>query len=156
MMPLQKLPNNLITMTFMKKIIFLFTLSLFLLSCDRSETVTTETSTTGSSTTQTTTTSVKMNVINSNSVPQAGVVVMMFREKVTSQQALPVIVKEATSDANGLAYFDLSTTLNANEEVFYFEAFRKNGNNYTWVSTIHPVLTIKKNTQTTTSIIVKN
>lgn len=140
----------------MKKIIFLFTLSLFLLSCDRSETVTTETSTTGSSTTQTTTTSVKMNVINSNSVPQAGVVVMMFREKVTSQQALPVIVKEATSDANGLAYFDLSTTLNADEEVFYFEAFRKNGNNYTWVSTIHPVLTIKKNTQRTTSIIVKN
>lgn len=140
----------------MKKIFFLFTLSLFLLSCDRSETVTTETSTTGSSTTQTTTTSVKMNVINSNSVPQAGVVVMMFREKVTSQQALPVIVKEVTSDANGLAYFDLSTTLNANEEVFYFEAFRKNGNNYTWVSTIHPVLTIKKNTQTTTSIIVKN
>ncbi len=140
----------------MKKIFFLFTLSIFLLSCERSETVTTETSETGSSTTQTTTTSVKMNVINSNNVPQAGVVVMMFREKVTSQQALPAIVKEATSDANGLAYFDLSTTLNADEEVFYFEAFRKNGNNYTWVSTIHPVLTIKKNTQRITSIIVKN
>lgn len=138
----------------MKKILFLISFSFLALSCSRTEEMTSSSSSQQSST-QTTSTSVKMNVINSQNVAQPNVIVMMFKTKVTNSTALPAIEMQVTSDSNGLANFDLSKYITSDlPTVYYFEAFRKQGNNYVWVSTIHPEITIKKNTQVTTSIIV--
>ena len=80
---------------------------------------------------------------------------MMFKTKVTSASNLPTIEKQATSDANGLATLDLSSYITSNiAATYYFEAFKKEGSNLVWVSKTHPEISIKKNQQVTTSIIV--
>lgn len=137
----------------MKKIFLLTTITLFFLSCSRDENSSSSSSSTTN--TQTTTTSIKMNIVNAQNVPQSNVIVMMFKSKVTSSANLPAIEKQVTSDSNGLANFDLSTYITSDiPTTYYFEAFRQQGNNLVWVSTIHPEISIKKNTQVTTSIIV--
>ena len=125
----------------MKKIFLLTTITLFFLSCSRDENSSSSSSSTTN--TQTTTTSIKMNVVNAQNVPQSNVIVMMFKSKVTSSANLPAIEKQVTSDSNGLANFDLSTYITSDiPTTYYFEAFRQQGNNLVWVSTIHPEISI--------------
>lgn len=137
----------------MKKVLILAITALLSFSCSRTDE--SSSSSTSTSTQTTTSTSVKMNVVNAQSVPQANVIVMMFKTKVTSSSNLPNIEKQVTSDSNGLANFDLSSYITSDiATTYYFEAFRQQGSNLVWVSTIHPEIQIKKNTQVTTSIIV--
>ena len=138
----------------MKKLIYSLALFSLLVSC-RSESTEESSSTETETSTQTSPTLVKMNVLNSQSVAQKDVVVMMFKTKVTSASNLPTIEKQATSDANGLATLDLSSYITSNiAATYYFEAFKKEGSNLVWVSKTHPEISIKKNQQVTTSIIV--
>ncbi|MFX1627116.1 hypothetical protein JZ969_09535 [Riemerella anatipestifer] len=128
---------------------------LWLVSCTRIESVLEETS--SSSTTKIkTSTAVKINVINGNNEPQSGIVVMMFKSKVKADAPLPTVEKEVVSDINGVANFDLSSYIQEDtEQIYYFEAFRKQGDKYLLVSTTHPEFKIKKNTIKTTAIIIK-
>ena len=137
----------------MKKILLLAPFALTLINCSRTDESSTDSTTT--STTQTTQTSVKMNVVNSQNQKQPGIIVMMFKTKVTNSSNLPTIEKQVISDANGLANFDLSSYISSDiNQKYYFEAFKLQNNNYVWISTTHPEIDIKKNTQITTSIIV--
>lgn len=138
----------------MKKLLFLSIFTLNLISCSRTD-ETSSSSSSSSTTTQTAATTVKFNVINAQNAPQPNVIVMMFKTKVTNSSNLPPIEKQATSDSNGKANFELSSYITSDvTTTYYFEAFRQQGNNLVWVSTIHPEISIKKNTQVTTSIIV--
>ena len=67
----------------MKKLIYSLALFSLLVSC-RSESTEESSSTETETSTQTSPTLVKMNVLNSQSVAQKDVVVMMFKTKVTS------------------------------------------------------------------------
>ena len=137
----------------MKKILLLALFALTLINCSRTDESSTDSTTT--STTQTTQTSVKMNVVNSQNQKQPGIIVMMFKTKVTNSSNLPTIEKQVISDANGLANFDLSSYISSDiNQKYYFEAFKLQNNNYVCISTTHPEIDIKKNTQITTSIIV--
>ncbi len=138
----------------MKKTFYAFLIASLLFSC-RSESTEESSSSETETSTQTSTTLVKMNVLNSQNVVQKDIVIMMFKSKVTSANNLPTIEKQATSDINGLATLDLSSYITSNiATTYYFEAFKKDGNNYTWVSKTHPEISIKKGQQTTTSIVV--
>lgn len=138
----------------MKKSIYTFALVSLLTSC-RSESNEETNSTEIETSTQTSSTLVKMNILNSQNIAQKDIIVMMFKTKVTSTSNLPNIEKQATSDSNGLAAFDLSTYITSNiATTYYFEAFKKDGNNYVWISKTHPEISIKKNQQVTTSIVV--
>jgi len=139
----------------MKKIILAVAISiLFTTSCrseSNEETNSTETETTA----QTASTLVKLSVLNSQNIAQKDIVIMMFKTQVTSANNLPSIEKQATSDATGLATLDLSNYITSNiPTTYYFEAFKKDGNNYMWISKTHPEISIKKNQQITTSIVV--
>lgn len=138
----------------MKKIIYTFAVFALLKSC-RSESTEETTSTQTETSTQTSSTLVKMNVLNSQNIAQKDIVIMMFKSKVTSANNLPTIEKQATSDISGLATLDLSSYITSNlATTYYFEAFKKDGNNYTWISKTHPEISIKKGQQITTSIVV--
>jgi len=138
----------------MKKLILTFATLALMASC-RSESSEETSSTETETTTQNSSTFVKMNVVNSQNVAQKDIVVMMFKTKVTSASNLPTIEKQITSDASGLANFDLSAYITSNiATTYYFEAFKKDGSNFVWVSKTHPEISIKKNQQTTTSIVV--
>ena len=138
----------------MKKLIYSLALFSLLVSC-RSESTEESSSTETETSTQTSSTLVKMNVLNSQNIAQKDIIVMMFKTKVTSASNLPTIEKQANSDANGLATLDLSNYITSNiATTYYFEAFKKDGNNYTWISKTHPEILIKKGQQTTTSIVV--
>lgn len=138
----------------MKKILYTFAIFTLLTSC-RSESTEETNSTETETSTQTSSTLVKMNVLNSQNIAQKDIVVMMFKTKVTSASNLPAIEKQATSDANGLATLDLSSYITSNiAATYYFEAFKKEGSNLVWISKTHPEISIKKNQQVTTSIVV--
>lgn len=138
----------------MKKIILSLAIIVSVSGC-RSESNEETSSTITETTAQTSSTLVKLNVLNSQNMVQKDIVVMMFKSKVTSANNLPNIEKQATSDGNGLATFDLSAYITSNiATTYYFEAFKKDGNSYVWVSKTHPEVSIKKGQQTTTSIVV--
>ena len=60
-----------------------------------------------------------------------------------------------TTDANGLAYFDLNTMVTSTTPTtYYFEAFVQNGTGYTLKSVSHPTYNIAKGQMITSSIIV--
>jgi hypothetical protein len=82
---------------------------------------------------------------------------MMFDQPYTSGTALPPIKKQVTTDANGLAYFDLNTMItNSTPTTYYFEAFLSNGTGvYTSKGISHYYVSISKGTMSTTSIIVE-
>lgn len=138
----------------MKKIIYIFIIFALFIGC-RSESTEETNSTETETSTQTSPTLVKMNVLTSQNIVQKDVVVMMFKTKVTSAGNLPNIEKQAISDANGLATLDLSGYITSDiAATYYFEAFKKDGNNFIWISKTHPEISIRKNQQITTSIVV--
>lgn len=138
----------------MKNTFYAFLIASLLINC-RSESTEESSSTETETSTQSSSTLVKMNVLNSQNMAQKDIVVMMFKSKITSVNNLPTIEKQATSDISGLATLDLSSYITSNiATTYYFEAFKKDGNNYIWVSKTHPEISIKKGQQTTTSIVV--
>lgn len=138
----------------MKKLITTLVLvSVVLISCSKSS----NSSSNNNSNTSTTQsdTWVKLNIVNAAGAPVSGYKVMMFKSPVTSVSALPTIEREVTSDANGLAFFDLKTQITSDVPVrYYFEAFIQTGTGYTWESVTHYNVELKKGTQATSSIIV--
>ena len=111
---------------------------------------------TGGGSSTTTNTWVKLTAITSAGVNKPNYIIMMFDQPVTSSSALPPIKKQITTDANGLAYFDLNTMVTSTTPTtYYFEAFVSNGSGgYIWKSVSHPTYNIAKGQMITSSIIV--
>ena len=68
---------------------------------------------------------------------------------------LPPIIKQVTTDANGLAYFDLNALIVSTiPYTYYFEAFETVEDGYLWKSVIHPSFELKKGMMVTDIILV--
>ena len=134
------------------KVTLIALVTLISFSCSSDDSSSEETSG-GSSTT--TNTWVKLTAITSTGVKKPNYIIMMFDQPVTSSSALPPIKKQVTTDADGLAYFDLNTMITSTTPTtYYFEAFVQDGANYVWKSVSHPTYNIAKGQMITSSIIV--
>jgi len=129
-------------------------LTIFTISCSKDDdSISTET---GGGSSTTTNTWVKLTATTSTGVVKPNYIIMMFDQPVTSASALPPIKKQVTTDANGLAYFDLNSMITSTTPTtYYFEAFVSNGSGgYTWKSVTHYQTNLAKGTMATSSIIV--
>ena len=98
---------------------------------------------------------VKLTATTSGNVVKPNYIIMMFDQPVTTTSALPPIKKQVTTDANGLAYFDLKTMVTSSTPTtYYFEAFVETATGYTMKSVTHPTYNIAKGQMITSSIIV--
>lgn len=136
---------------FLKALIFTL-VAISTVSCSKDDISTTEID--KSSTT--TNTWVKLTVTTSTGDVKPNYIVMMFDQPVTSTTALPPIKKQVTTDANGLAYFDLNTMITSTTPTtYYFEAFVSNGTGgYILKSVSHYNASLAKGRMVTSSIIV--
>ena len=129
-------------------------LTIFTISCSKDDdSISTET---GGGSSTTTNTWVKLTATTSTGVVKPNYIIMMFDQPVTSSSALPPIKKQVTTDANGLAYFDLNSMITSTTPTtYYFEAFVSNGSGgYIWKSVTHYQTNLAKGTMATSSIIV--
>lgn len=124
------------------------------LACSRTDSSETESSSNTSTTT--TNTWVKLTATTSSGINKPNYIIMMFDQPVNSANSLPPIIKQVTTDSNGLAYFDLNSMVTSTTpKTYYFEAFISNGSGgYTWKSVTHYNVSIVKGTMSTSSIIV--
>jgi hypothetical protein len=135
------------------KAIILTLVTIFTISCSKDDD--SSSTETGDGPSITTNTWVKLTAITSAGGNKPNYIIMMFDQPVTSSSALPPIKKQITTDANGLAYFDLNAMVTSSiPTTYYFEAFVQNGTGYTWKSVSHPTYNIAKGQMITSSIIV--
>ena len=107
----------------------------------------------GSSTT--TNTWVKLTATTVAGVSKPNYLILMFDQPVSSTTSLPPILKQVTTDVDGLAFFDLNTMITSSTPTtYYFEAFVQSGTNYIWKSVTHFNTDLSKGTMATSSIIV--
>jgi hypothetical protein len=134
------------------------TILLLLLICTISCSKDDSSSSTDSSTTITSpnTTWAKFTVATPAGVVKSNYIVMMFETPFSPTSPMPTIIKQATSDANGLAYLDLSTIITSTTlKKYYFEAFTLNGTTYTLKTNFSRFDSdIKKGSNLTTGLIV--
>ena len=128
--------------------------TIFTISCSKDDDSSSTETGGGSSTT--TNTWVKLTATTSTGVVKPNYIILMFDQPVTPASALPPIKKQVTTDANGLAYFDLNSMITSTTPTtYYFEAFVSNGSGgYTWKSVTHYQTNLAKGTMATSSIIV--
>ena len=135
------------------KATILVLVTIFTISCSKDDDSSSTETGGGSSTT--TNTWVKLTATTSAGVVKPNYIIMMFDQPVTSASTLPPIKKQVTTDANGLAYFDLNTMITSTTPTtYYFEAFVQSGSNYVWKSVTHYQVNLAKGTMATSSIIV--
>ncbi|SDE04513.1 hypothetical protein SAMN05421544_102160 [Riemerella columbipharyngis] len=126
-----------------------------LVAC-RKEESTTSTSSSSSTEIIKTSTSAKITVLHENGSTQEGVVVLMFDAKVETDKPLPRILKEAVTDSNGLAYFDLAFFESSEGQTFYFAGFTKNSDDsYSLIGKNQPAFTLKKGHVYSSEIVIK-
>ncbi len=110
------------------KTIVVVLVALFTLSCSKEETTNPSQS---SSSTTVINTWAKFTVITSAGVTKPNYIVMMFDQPFSTNAPMPTIIKQVTTDANGLAYFDLNTLITSTTpKKYYFEAFVQSGTSY--------------------------
>lgn len=132
-------------------ILFLFTI--LFTSCSKEDSSTTVTG--GNSSTSSTNTWVKITTSTTSGTAKSNYIVMMFAKPVSANSPLPPILKQVTTDANGLANFDLNSFITtSSSKTYYFEAFVQNGNGYDLKSITHPMYNIAKGQMITSTIIV--
>lgn len=138
--------------TFLKASI-LALVTIFTISCSKDSSSSSTES--GSNSSTTLNTWVKLSAVTIDGVNKPNYIIMMFEQPVTSIASLLPIKKQVTTDANGLAYFDLNTIITSTTPTpYYFEAFVQNGTGYTWKSVSHYSTNLSKNTMATSLIIV--
>lgn len=104
-------------------------IAIFTISCSKdSSSSTTDTQVSGGTTINTW---AKFTIATPAGIIKPNYIVMMFEQPFTTTTQLPTIIKQVTSDANGLAYFDLNTIVTSTtSKKYYFEAFTQSGANY--------------------------
>lgn len=112
--------------------------------------------TTGGSSSSSSRTTVNLTARTSNNMVRSNYQLMMFDQQVDLSAALPPIILESTTDANGLAIFDLDALVTGTAtKTYYFEAFTRTASGDLVLKSItHPVLTISRGEIRTTSILV--
>lgn len=100
-------------------------------------------------------TEVSLTAITINGEAKAGYKIIMFDTQPVAGSSLPPTILEATTDANGLAFFDLKTIITATTaQTFYFEVFELVGADYVWKSQSHYSVDLSKGTIAKSAIIV--
>jgi hypothetical protein len=137
---------------FFKTLLFAL-LTILVISCSKDED---SSSSQTNTSTSTTTTWVKLTTLTSAGVVKPNYKVMMFSTQPTTNTPLPTILKEVTTDANGLAYFDLNSMITSTTPTtYYFEAFISDGSGgYVWKSISHYNVSLIKGSIATSSILV--
>ena len=113
------------------------------------------TNTTSNTSTTTTLTAVKLTVITQAGVVKPNYIVMMFDQPFSPTQVMPPILKQVSTDATGLAYFDLKTMITSSTpKTYYFEAFVEIPTGYELKSIIRFSTKLQKGVVVTSSIFV--
>ncbi len=136
------------------KVSILALVTIFTISCSKDESLsTTETNTSIGTTVNTW---AKFTVATPAGVFKPNYIVMMFETPFTPNTPLPTIIKQATSDVNGLAYLDLNTTITSTTlKKYYFEAFTLSGTTYTLKTNFSRFDSdLKKGSNLTTTLLV--
>jgi hypothetical protein len=108
---------------------FLVFVTIFTISCSKDDS-SSSTETSGSSS-STTSTWAKFTVITPAGVVKPTYIVMMFDQPFSPTATMPTIIKQVTTDVNGLANFDLNTIVTSSvSKKYYFEAFVQSGTSY--------------------------
>lgn len=135
------------------KTVVLILVSIFTFSCT-SDDSSSSTETGGTSIT-TSNTWVKLTAVSTTGITKPNYKILMFSSPPSTTAPLPPILKEATTDANGLAFFDLNAMITSTTPTtYYFEAFTETSTGYTWRSISHYNVSLHKGTMATSSIIV--
>ena len=137
---------------FIRTTIFTF-LIMISISCSKDET---STSTQNGNGTTTVTTWAKFTVITPDGVLKPNYIVMMFSQPFSPTANLPTVIKQVTSDANGVAYMDLKTIVtSATPKKYYFEAFVETPDGFELKTNFSRFSTdLEKGTTLTTSLLV--
>ena len=127
--------------------------TLFAISCSKDEkTNSTETTNTSVNITNT---MAKITVLTAAGVTKPNYVVMMFDQPFTTIATLPPILKQVTTDSNGLASFDMNTIVtNTTPKFYYFEAFVETTTGYTLKTIPRFKTELVKGNSLTTSLLV--
>ena len=135
------------------KIFTLFFLIILSVSCSKDDEVSTEY--TQNTSTTTTNTWVKLTARTINGTVKPNYKITMFNVQPSTTAALPPILKEVTTDVNGLAYFDLNSMITSSiPSTYYFEAFIETPTGYQLKSITHFNTELVKGNMVTSSIIV--
>jgi hypothetical protein len=126
-------------------------LTILVISCSKDED-----SSSSETNTSTTTTWVKLTTLISAGIVKPNYKVIMFSTQPTTNTPLPTILKEVTTDANGLAYFDLNSMItDTTPTTYYFESFTTYLSvGYVWKSVSHFNVSLIKGSIVTSSILV--
>ncbi len=138
------------------KVTILAFVTIFTISCskdDNSSTATTETS--GGTTINT---NAKFTVATPSGVVKPNYIVLMFDQPFSPTATLPPIIKQETSDANGLVNFNLNSLVTTSTpKKYYFEVFTLSGTTYTLKTTFSRYHSdFVKGSQLTTTLLVNN
>ena len=127
--------------------------TLFVIFCSKDEkTNSTETTNTSVNITNTL---AKITVLTAAGVTKPNYIVMMFDQPFSTSAPLPPILKQVTTDSNGLASFDMNTIVtNTTPKFYYFEAFVETPTGYTLKTIPRFKTELVKGTSLTTSLLV--
>jgi hypothetical protein len=130
--------------------------TIFTISCSKDDSSSTTDTNTGGGTTINTW--AKFTVATPTGVVKPNYIVMMFETPFSPTAPLPTIIKQETSDANGLVNFNLNTLVTtATPKKYYFEVFTQSGTNYTLKTTFSRYNNdFVKGTNLTTTLLVNN
>ena len=100
----------------------------------------------------------KFTVATPSNVVKPNYIVMMFEQPFSPNAPLPTIIKQVTTDANGLANFDLNAIVTtATPKKYYFEVFTQSGTDYTLKTTFSRYDSdFSKGSHLTTTLLVNN
>ena len=130
--------------------------TIFTISCSKDDSSSsTETSTSGGTTINT---NAKFTVATPSGVVKPNYIVLMFDQPFSPTATLPPIIKQETSDANGLVNFNLNSLVTTSTpKKYYFEVFTLSGTTYTLKTTFSRFDNdFVKGSQLTTTLLVNN
>ena len=126
--------------------------TLFAISCSKDEK--SSTSESSSTSVNIVNTTAKITVANTSNVGRPNYIVMVFDQQFSTTAALPPILIQATTDANGLATFDLKNIVtNTTPKFYYFEAFVSTATGYELKTISRTKLSLVAGTSLTTGLI---
>lgn len=138
------------------KATILVLVTFFTISCSKDDNSSSTDTTTGGGTTINT--NAKFTVATPPGVVKPNYIVLMFEQPFSPNTAMPPIIKQETSDANGLVNFNLNSLVTTSTpKKYYFEVFTLSGTTYTLKTTFSRYNSdFVKGTQLTTTLLVNN
>jgi hypothetical protein len=138
------------------KTTILLLITIFTISCSKDDdSSTSDTNTSGGTTINTW---AKFTIATPTGVVKPNYIVLMFDQPFSPTATMPPIIKQETSDANGLVNFNLNTLVTTSTpKKYYFEVFTLSGTTYTLKTTFSRYSNdFVKGTNLTTTLLVNN